>query len=202
MSDDWTVSMDDIDWTKVTDISFGTKADYVYDLYRAKRKMLADLKFECDLLVDKYFSEIKGGHIPFEFGEQFLKDMFSKDKKKAKFIQSSRELFLERGFTKDFITYNIIDFINYQVQGYRRTAIGVVLGIGDYQYTIEFPLPKNIYNNEDKERLMGEMKFRVDRIPKSKKDDFVKCMESVCLPTYDWKKCFEAIEADVAQNAT
>ena len=199
MSDDWTVSMDDIDWDKVTDITFGTKVKYVYDLYLAKRKMLADLKFECDLLVDKYFSEIKGGHIPFEFGEQFLKDMFSKDKERAKFTAESRKLFLERGFSKDFIEKHKVEFVEYRIQGYSMIAIGVVLGIGDYRYTMNFPMPKNIYKDKDKETLMGDVKFRVDRLHKSKVNEFVKYMEPVCMPTYDWKKCFEAIEKDVVQ---
>lgn len=200
MSKDWSISMDDMDCAEVTDISFGTKADYVCDLYRAKRKMLADLKFECDLLVDKYFSEIKGGHIPFEFGEQFLKDMFSKDKERAKFTAESRKLFLERGFSKDFIEKHKVEFVEYSIQGYSTTAIGVVLGIGDYRYKMDFPMPKNIYKAEDKERLMGDVKYRVDRIHKSKKDDFVKYMEPVCMPTYDWKKCFEAIEKKVEEE--
>ena len=201
MSDDCTVSIDDIDYDNVTDISFGTKADYVYDLYRAKRKMLADLKFECDLLVDKYFSEIKGGCIPFEFREQSLKDMFSKDKERAKITAETRKLFLERGFYKAFIKKHKVEFVEYHIHGYSRTAIGVVLGIGDYRYTIEFPLPENINKVEDKERLMGDVKYRVDRIPKSKKDDFMKYMEPVCPPTYDWKRCFEAIEKIVNKES-
>ena len=181
----------------ISDISVGTSAKYTFDLYLAKKKQIDDLQYECSLLVDKYHSEMQKAHIPFEFGETFLIEMFSKDKQRAKFTQSSRELFLERGFSKDFIVNHIIDFITYEVHGYSRTAIGVVLGIGDYRYTIQFPLPKNIYNNEDKKILMGEMKFRVDRIQKSKEADFVKSMESVCLPTYDWKECFEAIEQAV-----
>ena len=195
--DNWTVSMDDIDWTKVTDISFGTKADYVYDLYRAKQKMLADLKFECDCLVDKYHSEMKNAHIPLEFNEQMLVQMFCKDKKDKGAIADTkfaRQKFLERGFYKVFIEKHKVKFVEYHIHGYSRTAICVVLEIGDYRYFIEFPLPKNIIKTEDKERLMGDVKYRVDRIPKSKKDDFVKYMEPVCMPTYDWKKCFEAIE--------
>ena len=203
--DDWTISIDNIDWTEVTDISSGTKAQYVYDLYCAKRKMLADLKFECDLLVDKYHSEMKNAHIPLEFEARMLVQMFCKDKKDKDAIAATkfaRQRFLERGFSKDFIKKHNIRFISYAVHGYSRIAIGVVLGIGNYRYTIQFPLPKNIYKDEDKETLVGDVKFRVDRLHKSKENEFVKYMEVVCMPTYDWKKCFEAIEADVAQNAT
>ena len=204
MSKDCTVSMDDIDWAKVTDISFGTKADYVYDLYRAKQKMLADLKFECDLLVDKYHSEMKNAHIPPEFNERMLVQMFCKDKKDKGAIADTkfaRQRFLERGFYKVFIERHKVKFVEYHVHGYSRTAIGVVLGIGNYNYTIQFPLPKNIYKAEDKETLMGDVKFRVDRLHKAKVNEFIKHLEPVCPPTYDWKKCFEAIEKIVNEES-
>ena len=84
--------------------------------------------------------------------------------------------------------------------GYSRTAVGVVLGIGDYEYTIEIPLPNNIVKAEDKEVLMGQVKFRVDRLHKSKKDEFVREMEAVQMPTYDWQLCFLAIEAVVGKE--
>lgn len=197
MSDEWTISMREICQANVTDISFGTKAKYVYDLYLAKRKMLDDIKFECGLLVDKYFSEIKSGHIPLEFKEQFLKDLFSEDKKKAKF---TKNLFLKRGFSADFIKNHKIDFVDYEVHGYSQTAIGVVIGIGDYNYTIQFPCPNNIIKDDDKKMLMGDVKFRVDRLHKSKVNEFMKNLESVCMPTYDWKRCFEAIEKVVEEN--
>ena len=93
-----------------------------------------------------------------------------------------------------------MEFITHEVHGYGRTAIGIVLAIGDYQYTVEIPLPNNIVKPEDKERLMGQVKFRVDRIHKSKTKEFVKEMESVQMPTYDWKECFKAIEAIVEKE--
>lgn len=181
----------------VTNISFGTTADSAYGLYLAKKKKIADLEYECELLIDKYHSEMKRANIPLRFSKDNLLDMFSKDKKTVKF---AREHFLEKGFSPDFPEEHKIEFVNYSLHGYHATAIGVVLGIGDYEYTIEFPQPQNIRDEKDKERLMGEVKFRVDRIHKSKLKEFVKEMESVQMPTYDWKECFNAIEAIVTKG--
>ena len=176
---------------EVTNVAFGTTADYAYRQYLAKKKMIDDLEYECELLIDKYHTEMKRANIPFVFSKDNLLDMFSKDKKAVKF---AREHFLEKGFSPDFPKEHKIEFLDYSLHGYNCTAIGVVLGIGDYEYTIEFPQPQNIRDEEDKERLMGEVKFRVDRIHKSKLKEFVKEMESVQMPTYDWKECFKAIE--------
>ena len=176
---------------EVTNIAFATTADYAYRQYLAKKKMIADLKYECELLMDKYYSEMKLANIPFMFSQDILLDIFSKDKKAVKF---AREKFLEKGFSPEFLKTHKVEFKSFTRHGYTATAIGVVLGIGDYEYTMEFPQPQNIRDEKDKERLMGEVKFRVDRIHKSKLKKFVKEMESVQMPTYDWKECFKAIE--------
>jgi hypothetical protein len=176
---------------EVTNIAFDTTADYAYRQYLAKKKMIADLKYECELLVDKYHAEMKRADIPFMFSKNNLLDMFSKDKKVAKF---TREQFLARGFSPDFLKEHKIEFVDYTRHGYHSTAIGIGLGIGDYKYTIEFPQPANIWDEKDKEYLMGRVKFRADRIHKSKLNEGVKEWEAVQMPTYDWKACFEAIE--------
>lgn len=185
-----------------TNIAFCTTADYAYELYLAKKKMIADLKYECELLVDKYHAEMKRADIPYVFSKVNLLEMFSKDKKKdKKAVKFARELFLEKGFSPDFTKRHKIEFVDYSLHGYHDTAIGITLGMGDYEYTIEFPQPANIRDEKDKERLMGEVKFRVDRIHKSKKDEFIKEMEPVQMPTYDWKECFKSIEAIVEKDA-
>lgn len=185
---------------EVTNIAFGITADYAYERYCAKKKMIADLEYECELLVNKYHSEMQMANIPYQFSENHLRDMFTSSKEFEKIRKCAREMFLEKGFSEEFLKKNKVEFVRLKFLGYNRTAIGVVLGIGDYEYTIEFPQPQNILNKEVKERLMGNVKFRVDRLHKSKKDEFIKEMESVQMPTYDWKKCFEAIEADVEKE--
>lgn len=186
-----------VDGDEVTNIALGTTASYAYERYLEKKKKIHDLEYECELLVDKYHSEMKRADIPFVFSKDILLDMFSKDKKAVKF---AREHFLEKCFTPDFPKEHKIEFVNYSRHGYHVTAIGITLGIGDYEYTIEFPQPKNVRDEEDKERLMGEVKFRVDRIHKSKRNEFVREMEPVQMPTYDWKECFKAIEATVEKE--
>lgn len=181
----------------VSNIAFGTTADYAYRQYLAKKKMIADLEYECDLLVDKYHAEMKRADIPLVFSEVNLLDLFSKDKKVVKF---AREHFLEKGFSPDFQKEHKIEFVDYSLHGYNGTAVGITLGIGDYEYTIEFPQPQNIRDKKDKERLLGEVKFRVDRIHKSKKDEFIREMEPVQISTYDWKECFKAMETIVAKD--
>ena len=131
------------------------------------------------------------------FSKDILPDMFSKDKKAVKF---AREHFLEKGFSPEFLKTHKVEFKSFTRHGYTATAIGVVLGIGDYEYTMEFPQPQNIRDRKDKERLMGQVKFRVDRIHKSKLKEFVKEMEPVQMPTYDWKEGFKAIEAIVTKE--
>ena len=186
---------------EVTNIAFGTTADYAYRQYLAKKKMIDDLKYECELLIAKYYSEMQRANIPYQFSENHVNDMFLKpeyDKKKLR--DSARELFLEKGFSPDFLKNHKVEFVRMEFGGYHHTWIGVVLGIGDFEYTVKLPQPKNIWSDEDKESLMGQVKFRVNRIHKSKLKEFVKEMEPVQMPTYDWKKCFEAIEAIVKKE--
>lgn len=184
---------------EVTNVAFGTTADYAYRQYLAKKKMIDDLEYECELLVDKYHMEMKRANIPLRFSKDILLNMFSKDKKAVKF---AREHFLEKGFSPEFLKTHKVEFKTFSRHGYTATAIGVVLGIGDYEYTMEFPQPENIRDEKDKERLMGQVKFRVDRIHKSKINEFVREMEPVQMPTYDWKECFKAIEAAVEKEGS
>ena len=192
--DDFKIAFDE---TKTTDISFETSANYAYDLYLEKKRQIADLEYECKLLVDKYHSEMCRAPIPMEMCEDLIKEMFGKDEKTK---EVARKFLLDKCFTPEFVKTHKIEFSRVGWHGYSRTAVGIVLAIGDYEYTIEIPLPQNILKEEDKERLMGRVKFRVDRIHKSKLKEFGKVMESVQKPTYEWKKCFEAIENDVVKQ--
>lgn len=188
---------------EVTDIAFGTTADYAYRRYLAKKKMIADLEYECELLIDKYHSEMQRANIPYQFSENHINDMFLEPKyNKKKLRDSARELFLEKGFSPEFLKNHKVEFVRMEFGGYHHTWIGVVLGIGDFEYAVKLPQPKNIWSDKDKERLVGEVQFRVDRIHKSKLNEFVKEWEAVQMPTYDWKKCFEAIEKDVEKKGT
>lgn len=195
--EDYEISMKLEDREKITNVAFGTTAERAYEMYLSKRKQIYDLEYECDLLVDKYHDEMRRACIPMHFSEGLLEESFDKNKKKSGF---AREHFLSHCFSKEFLKGHKVEFVKYEVHGYGRTAIGIVLGIGDYQYTVEIPLPNNIVKPEDKERLMGQVKFRVDRIHKSNLNEFVKTMEPVQMPTYDWKECFEAIETIVAKE--
>ena len=190
----WSISMSDEDRNKITDVTFGTTANYAYKLYLDKIRQIDDLKYECDLLIDKYHAEMCNSHIPPWFRENILDDLFSTDKDLCKV---AREHFLSVCFTDKFLKKSKVEFLHQNFHGWEKTAIGIVLGIGDYEYTVEIPIPKNIKGSKEKERLMGQVKFRADKIHKSKKDDFVKMPEVVQMPTYDWKKCFDAIEEDV-----
>ena len=187
-------------YEEMTNIAFCTTARYAYERYLEKKKMIDDLKYECELLVNKYHSEMQMANIPYQFSENHLRDMFTSSKEFEKIRKCAREMFLEKGFSEEFLKKNKVEFVRLEFLGYNRTAIGVVLGIGDYEYTIKFPQPKNIYTDEDREGLMGKVQFHVDRVHNSKKDEFIKEMESVQMPTYDWKKCFEAIETIVAKE--
>ena len=189
--EDFTIEFDQ---TNNSNIVVGTSAERAYEMWCEKQKQIDDLEYECELLVNKYHDEMCRSHIPPQFRADILEDMFGKDKELSRL---SRKHFLTLCFSKGFLKKHNVEFVTHEVHGYGRTAMGVVLAIGDYQYTVEIPLPNNIVKSEDKERLMGQVKFRVDRIHKSKENDFLKKMESVQMPTYDWKKCFEAIEAIV-----
>ena len=192
-AENWYMQVDD----GCTNIAFGTEAQRAVDLYDAKQKLIFDLKFECKLLVEKYHAEMKRAYIPAWFREDMIWEMFGEDGKKRKF---ARQGFLEKGFSKDFLKKHKVNLVSAYHVGQTRTSTGVDLEIGAYRYSIEFPQPGNVVRDEDKEGRFGELKFRVDRIHKSKKDEFIKEMESVQMPTYDWKACFEAIEKIVEED--
>ena len=177
-----------------TVIGIETTASFAYELYKEKMDQIRKLEYECEVLVDKYHSEMKGAEMPAQFREDVMDDMFGKDEKRKDF---ACEFFLKKCFSEGFVERHKIEFVRCWRFGYQKTSFGVVLGIGDYEYEIEVPLPGNIVRKEDKERLVGEVKFRVNKVHKSNKDDFCRTLESVQKYTYDWKKCFEAIEADV-----
>ena len=188
-----------------SDISLGTKADLAYKLFIEKKTLISNLQFECDLLIDKYHAEMSYANTPSEFSEPFLLALFnsSTNEKPNKDISLSfRKSFLQKGFSKAFLDSHSIDFVSYYSIGYTRTFIGIKLLINDFIYSIEFPQPKNIFKEEDKKHLLGQVMFRVDRIHKSKDkpENLVKSFESVQPPTYDWKKCFDAIELFVSKD--
>ena len=178
-------------------ISQGTTAEQAYKLFLDKKQQIATLEYECDLLVDKYHSEMCKAVIPLQLDIDFIADMFDSDANKR---NSSRKLFLNFAFSQNFLDNHNIEFIGCTYHGYRKTAIGITLAIGDYEYTIECPVPKNIYHYEDKKLLVGQVKFRVDRIHKSQTKNLVRVNEVVQFPTYNWKLCFDAIEKKVAEN--
>lgn len=182
---------------EVTNVAFGTTADYAYSQYLAKKKMIADLEYECELLIDKYHSEMRRASIPIWLREDLIQDIFGTDEKKQEF---ARKFLLDKFFTPEFRKRHLIEFSRVEWHGYGRIAAAIVLAIGDYEYTIEVPLPQNIRDEKDKELLMGQVKFRVDRIHKSKLKEFVREMEPVQMPTYDWKECFKAIEVIVEKE--
>lgn len=180
-----------------TNILLGTSAEYAYKLYCDKMEQIRVLEYECEMLVDKYHSEMRLANIPAHFREDFLEDMFSKNNERRKW---ARDFFLEQCFYKAFLSKNKVEFDTLEWNGYNRTAAGVRMAIGNYLYTVEIPIPANLNDPKDKKCLVGRVKFRVDRIPKSKKSDFVRVLEPVIMPTYDWKACFEAIEKSVGKG--
>ena len=185
---------------QVTDITQGTTANYAYKIYEEKKRKIADLEYECELLIDKYHSEMCRAIIPGWFGQDNINDMFNDENKKYR--DMARKHFLTCSFSSAFLEKHKVVFRNVSWHGYGRTAAGIVLAIGDYEYTIEIPLPQNILKEDDKKYLMGCVRFRVDRIHNSNTSEYVKTMESVQMPTYDWKKCFTAIEKAVEESAT
>lgn len=180
-----------------TNIAFFTTADYAYTLWLAKKKQIAELEYECELLVDKYHDEMKRARIPAHLRGTLIEDLFDKDKKRSGF---ARDFFLKQSFSEKFLKKHKPEFSKLSWFGYGRTAALIDLDIGHYLYTIEIPIPENIVKKDDKERLVGDVKFRVDRLHKDKANDFLKDMESVQMPTYDWKQCFKAIEAIVGKE--
>jgi len=195
-NDDYTIEFDQ---GNNTNIAFGTTADYAYTMWLAKKKQIDDLEFECELLVEKYHAEMRRARIPMHLRENLIEDLFDKDKKKRGF---ARKFFLEKSFTEGFLKKHKVEFVKKVLHGYGRTAVGLDLRIGDYTYTVEIPIPENIVSEVDKKRLIGQVEFRADRLHKSKKDDFIRELEPVQMPTYDWKKCFEAIEAIVEKEGS
>lgn len=187
-----------LDSEQITNVAFGTTAERAYEMYLSKKKQIYDLEYECELLIDKYHSEMRRASIPMWMREDLILDIFGTDEKKQEF---ARKFLLDKFFTPEFRKRHLIEFSRVEWHGYGRTAAGIVLAIGDYEYTVEIPLPQNIIDGKDKDALIGQVKFRVDRIHKSTQDDFVREMESVQMPTYDWKECFKAIEAIVAKDA-
>lgn len=183
---------------RTTDVSFGTSANYAYELYKEKKQKISELEYECKLLVDKYHSEMCHAHIPPQFRQDIISDMFGKD---TDIAYKARNHFLEFVFSKEFINKHRIVFEAPQWLGYERTSVYIILNISDsnYNYSVEIPFPNNITKEKTKTYLMGQVMFRADRILKSKWKDFIKEWEAVQMPTYDWKACFEAIEKDVVQ---
>ena len=182
----------------ITDVSFGTTAKYAYDLYLAKMKQIDELRYECNILIDKYHSEMCNAHIPPQFAEGFLNSLFDKNEETRRF---ARKHFLELCFSDEFLKKFEVEFVNGMVHGFGKTAFTVILCIGDYDYSVEIPLPKNINSKKDKTRLVGRVQFQVNRLHKSKREEFFKVNESVQIPTYDWKECFEAIEKIVNEES-
>lgn len=179
-----------------TNIALGTTAEYAYRRYCEIKEQIRDLEYECALFVDKYHAVMKEAKMPSEFTETYIEAMFEASGKE----ESLRKFFLEKVFSKDFLESHKVEFIKEYRCGYSSYAIGIVLGIGDYEYNIECPQPQNIYAEDDKKRLVGDVKFRVNRIHKSKANEVVLNLESVKSPTYDWKECFGAIEEKVNQD--
>ena len=179
-----------------TNIALGTTAEYAYRRYCEIKEQIRDLEYECALFVDKYHADMKEAKIPAEFTETYIEAMFEASGK----AESIRKIFLEKVFSKDFLESHKVEFIKKYRCGYSSYAIGIELGIGDYEYIIECPQPQNIHAEEDKKRLVGDVKFRVDRLHKSKTNEFVRELELVKSPTYDWKECFGAIEEKVNQG--
>lgn len=178
-------------------VTTGTSAEYAYELYISKKEEINRLKYECNLLIDKYHSEMCKINLPFVFSEASLEELFSSDDDVRNI---SRKEFLDFCFSEDFLKKNEVDFVGKVSHGYGRTAITIEMGIGDYLYEVEIPIPENIVNDKDKEVLMGRVMFRADRMHKSKKNNFVRNLELVHKPTYNWKECFKSIEECVCKE--
>jgi len=178
-------------------VTTGTSAEYAYDLYVSKQKEMDRIMYECKLLIDKYHSEMCKIDLPFVFKEASLRELFSSD---YDVRNLSRKAFLDFCFSEDFLKKNNVDFVHQIIHGYSQTARTIEMGIGEYLYSVEIPIPKNIVDDKDKEFLMGRVKFRADRLLKSHANDFCKQWEAVQMPTYNWKQCFKAIEECVCRE--
>ena len=180
-----------------TDITQGTTAEYAYEIYQSKQNKIAELEYECGLLVDRYFAELGRGCIPCFLQQEFVAAMFGDDECKRK---AARAMFLKSVFSEEFLSKHKVDFVRLEYVGYEKLADSIVISIGDYEYTIVCPCPQNFFKESHRIAYMGKVKFRVDRIHKSHKNDFVRKLESVRMPTYDWRQCFEAIEMIVEEG--
>ena len=72
--------------------------------------------------------------------------------------------------------------------------VAIRLGIGNDLYSVTIPMPHNVTTDSERNRLAGRMKFCAERIDKEKSPYSLPCHKLLQEPTYDWKKCFEAIE--------
>lgn len=194
---DWNISFDNDYGVNNTNIVVGTTAPYAYNLYLAKRRQIEELEYECDLLIDKYHAEMCNANIPPQFAEGLLDSLFDENEETRRL---ARKHFLELCFSDEFLKKFEVEFVNHMKHGYGRTACTVILCIGDYDYSVEIPLPKNINKKDDKTRLVGQVQFRVDRLLKAKREEFFKVPEPVQMPTYDWKECFTKIEDKVMEE--
>lgn len=196
MSKDWNISFDK-GGVNNTNIVIGTTATYAYNLYLAKLRQIEELEYERDLLIDKYHAEMCNAHIPPQFAQGLLDSLFDEN---AETRRLARKHFLGLCFSDEFLKKFKVEFVNCVMHGYGKTAYTVILCIGDYDYSVEIPLPKNIKSEKDKKSLVGRVQFRVDRLHKSKREEFFKESESVQMPTYDWKECFTKIEDKVMEE--
>ena len=159
------------------------------------------LKYECDLLVDDYFSEMKNARIPFEFSEAFLQVVQGGAEIETERSKAARDIFIGNCFTEEFLGKHKVEIVPpVEFLGYERTYAYVQLGIGTRLYQIAIPLPANIISKKDKARNMGRVKFSAHSLEKNKANENVRIWELVKSDTYDWKECFDAIERDVNQT--
>lgn len=176
-----------------TNITGGTCAEIAYKRWQAKKQAIKELEWESELLMEKYFSEMRKACIPAELKAEFIEKMFADPKKKT-----YTKLFLAKVFTEGFLKSHKVEPIRYVLCGNDAHSIGIILRIEDYEYHIICPQPQNVpYPHTD---LMGQHKYRVDYIHTSKANDFIKTMTLLVSPTYDWKECFVTIEKRVAQK--
>ena len=182
------------DETESGDVTAGTTAGRAYELYLATRRKIEELEYQRGLLVDKYHSEMQRAGIPGWLREGWIDDMFSSE---GETRDLTRRVFLERCFSAAFRASRDVRISGLRKVGYWRTSVEVHIEIGEYLYSVEVPLPGNIRSQEDKYRLMGQVMFRADKLPRSEAASYCKLWTPVQPPTYDWEACFRAIEDDV-----
>lgn len=187
---------EDIEPSK-TNILDGTSAAKAFELYCKKLEMIESINYECKLLIDKYHEEMCNAQIPFIFSEEFLTDMFSKEESECK---SARAIFLHKCFSEGFLKNHQVDIVCIEWHGYDSHAASINLRIGDFFYSVEIPIPKNIIEDDAKKNLVGKVKFRADRLHCEKVTALWQVYKAIQFPTYDWKACFSAIEKNVEDN--